>query len=116
MPQPEGGIDMLKRSLNQAFDQYVIDRVDTILSIAGITDEKYSKTVKEAHTVLEQLLKMAKGLEAQHPELLRMVMDFEAATAVEAGFAAEIAYKEGLRDISYIRQEFMSFLQKSPCQ
>jgi hypothetical protein len=106
---------MLSQSLNQAFDQYVSDRVDTILSIAGITDSNYSKYAKQAQTVLEQLLRITKELEPEHPELISLVMDFEAFSAVESGFAAEIAYKQGMRDICGIRQEFTAFLQQSPC-
>lgn len=107
---------MLKQSLNQAFDQYVADRVDTILSLAVITDSNYSKFSKEANTTLEQLLQIVKELEPERPELIRLVMDFEAFSAVESGLAAEIAYKQGMRDIAGIRQEFLAFLQESPCR
>ena len=90
---------MVKQSLNQAVDQYISDRVDTILSLAGIADGNYRKCAEEAQITLDQLLQIAKGLEPEHPELIRLVMDFEAFSAIESGVAAEIVYKQGMRDI-----------------
>ena len=103
---------MFNSILNQAFEQYVFDRVDNILRIAGVTDAKYRKVVKEADSVLTQLMVIARELEAQHPELLRLVMEYEAATALESGLAAEIVYREGIRDSCSIRQAFTTFMQK----
>ncbi|WP_371362433.1 hypothetical protein SRRS_35780 [Sporomusa rhizae] len=103
---------MLNSILNQAFEQYVFDRVDNILSIAGVADAKYRKAVKEADSVLSQLMAIARELEAQHPELLRLVMEYEAATTLESGLAAEIVYREGIRDNCSIRQEVATFMQK----
>ena len=103
---------MFNRILNQAFEQYVIDRVDNILSIAGVADAKYRKVVKEADSVLTQLMVIAGELEAQQPELLRLVTAYEAATTIESGLAAEIVYQEGIRDSCSIRQEFVNFMQQ----
>lgn len=103
---------MFNSILNQAFEQYVIDRVDNILSIAGVADAKYRKVVKEADSVLTQLMVIAGELEAQQPELLRLVMAYEAATTIESGLAAEIVYREGIRDSCSIRQEFVNFMQQ----
>lgn len=102
---------MLNSILNQAFEQYVFDRVDNILAIAGVTDEKYRKVVKEGDSVLSQLMEIARELEAQHPELLHLVMKYEAATTLESGLVAEIVYREGIRDSCSIRQEFATFMQ-----
>jgi hypothetical protein len=44
--------------------------------------------------------------------LLRLVMEYETATAIESGLAAEIVYREGIRDSCSIRQEFTTFMQK----
>jgi len=98
--------------LNQAFEQYVFGRVDNILITAGVTDAKYRKVVKEADSVLTQLMEIARELEAQHPELRRLVMEYEAATILESGLAVEIIYREGIRDSCSIRQEFTTFMQK----
>ncbi|WP_371372472.1 hypothetical protein [Sporomusa aerivorans] len=103
---------MFNSILNQAFEQYVFDRVDNILNIAGVTDAKYRKVVKEADSVLTQLMAIARELEAQQPELLRLVMEYEAATTIESGLTAEIVYREGIRDSLSIRQEFTAFMQK----
>lgn len=103
---------MFSSILNQAFNEYVFDRVGNILSVAGVADEKYRKTVKEADSILSQLMESARELEAQHPELLRLVMAYEAATTLESGLAAEIVYREGLRDSCGVRQEFANFMQK----
>lgn len=103
---------MLKNILNQAFEQYVFDRVDNILSVAGVTDAKYRKAVKEVGSVLSQLMAIARELEGQQPELLRLVMEFEAAASLESGLAAEIVYREGMRDSGSVRQEFVTFIQK----
>lgn len=103
---------MFNSILNQAFEQYVFDRVDNILSIAGVTDAKYRKVVKEAASVLSQLMEIARELEAQHPELLRLVMEYEAAVTLESGLAAEIVYREGIRDSFSVRQELATFMQK----
>ena len=103
---------MFNSILNQAFEQYVLDRVDNILIIAGVTDAKYRKVVKAADSVLSQLMKIACELEAQQPELLRLVMEYEAATTIESGLTAEIVYREGIRDSLSIRQEFTAFMQK----
>jgi hypothetical protein len=102
---------VLNNSLSQAFDQYVFDRVDTILGLAAVTDENYRKAVREVDAALEKLLRIAKQLEPQQPELTRLVRDFESAAASESGCAAEFAYKQGMRDLCGIRQEFSSFLQ-----
>jgi hypothetical protein len=103
---------VLKSILNKAFDQYVFDRVDNILSTARNANVKYSKTVKEVDYVLSQLMVIAKELEEQRPELLCLVMDFESATGLESGFAAEIAYREGIRDSLRMRQEFITLIRK----
>ena len=103
---------MLKRILNQTFEQYVFDRVDNILSTAGETDAEYAKAVKAAETVLSQLMTIAIELEAQQPELLRLVMEFEAAATFESGLAAEIAYREGMRDCRGLRREFLAFIRE----
>ena len=103
---------MFNSILNQAFEQYVFDRADNILITAGVTDAKYRKVVKEADSVLTQLMEIARELEAQHPELLGLVMEYEAATALESGLAAEIVYREGIRDSCSVRQEFATFMQK----
>ena len=102
---------MLNSMLNQAFDQYVFDRVDNILGIAGANDAKYRKAVKETDSVLSQLMAIARELEAQQPELLHLVMAYEAATTLESGLAAEIVYREGVRDNCGIRQAVATFLQ-----
>ncbi|SDE69933.1 hypothetical protein [Sporomusa acidovorans] len=103
---------MFNSILNQALEQYVSDRVDNILSIAGVADAKYKKLVREADSVLSQLMEIARELEAQHSELLRLVMEYEAATNIESGLAAEIVYREGIRDSCRIRQEVANFMQK----
>lgn len=103
---------MFNRILNQAFEQYVIDRVDNILGIAGIGDARYRKVVNEADSLLSQLIEMARELEAQQPELLRLVMAYETANTLESGLATEIVYREGIRDSCSIRQEFAAFMQK----
>ncbi|QDR81551.1 hypothetical protein SPTER_29370 [Sporomusa termitida] len=103
---------MLNRILDQAFDHYVFTRVDQILNLAGTNDAGYSKTAREVSAALDQLLALGRALKAQHPELTGLVMDFEALTALESGQAAEIAYRQGLRDSSQLRQAFMTFLQQ----
>lgn len=103
---------MFNSILNQALEQYVLDRVDDILSIAGVADAKYRQVVKETGSVLEKLIEIARELEAQHPELLRLVMEYEAATNLESGLAAEIVYREGIRDSCRVRQEVANFMQK----
>ncbi|QDR82629.1 hypothetical protein SPTER_40580 [Sporomusa termitida] len=103
---------MLKGLLSEAFDQYVFDRVDHILNLADANDAGYSKTAREVSAALDRLLVLARALKAEHPELTGLVMDFEALTALESGQAAEISYKQGLRDSSHIHREFMTFLQQ----
>ncbi|MDF2876880.1 MAG: hypothetical protein K0R22_3563 [Sporomusa sp.] len=103
---------MFNSILNQAFEQYVLDRVDHILGIAGVADAKYRKVVKEADSVLSQLMEIARELEAERPELPRLVREYESATTVESGLVAEILYREGIRDSCSIRQEFAAFMQK----
>ena len=103
---------MLKSILNEAFNQYIFIRVDSILKLAGTTDAGYSKTVSNVRNTLDRLLALAWELEGQVPELLELVMDFESFTALESGQSAEITYKQGLRDFSHIQQEFMTFLQQ----
>ncbi|WP_144351031.1 hypothetical protein [Sporomusa termitida] len=113
--RPEAGREegvMLNRILDQAFDHYVFTRVDQILNLAGTNDAGYSKTAREVSAALDQLLALGRALKAQHPELTGLVMDFEALTALESGQAAEIAYRQGLRDSSQLRQAFMTFLQQ----
>ncbi|QDR79559.1 hypothetical protein [Sporomusa termitida] len=114
---PEPGAEqedrlILQSILNEAFNQYIFTRVDNILKLAGTNDAGYSKTVSKVGAILERLLALAGELEGQYPELLELVMDFESFTALESGQSAEIAYKQGLRDIGYIHQEFMAFLQQ----
>ncbi|HWR06522.1 hypothetical protein [Sporomusa sp.] len=115
-PQPPGAAQddrlMLQSILNEAFNQYIFTRVDNILKLAGTNDDGYSKTVSKVGATLDRLLALAGELEAQYPELLELVMDFESYTALESGQSAEIAYKQGLRDSGYIHQEFMTFLQQ----
>jgi hypothetical protein len=108
----QGGFVVLENILNQAFDQYIFDRVDDILRIAGTTDIKYSKAAKEVHNTLAKLMVLATELKAHHPELLHLVMDFEAVTVIESGLAAEIAYRQGMRDSSSVRQKFITFIQE----
>ena len=103
---------MLNRILNQALDQYVFDRVDQILRIAGAADEEYMKAANGAETALSQLMTMARKLEAQHPELIRLVTDYEAAANFESSLATEIVNREGIRDSCGIRQEFGAFMQQ----
>ncbi|QDR82936.1 hypothetical protein [Sporomusa termitida] len=102
----------LRETLNQAFDQYVFIRVDHILNLAGTKDAGYSKTAREVSAALDRLLALARALKTQQPEMTGLVMDFEALTALESGQAAEIAYRQGLRDSSRLRQEFMTLLQQ----
>ncbi|HWR08681.1 hypothetical protein [Sporomusa sp.] len=53
---------MLKSILNQAFNQYIFDKVDATLSLAGTTDVHYSKAVKDVSTTLDQLMVFANEL------------------------------------------------------
>ncbi|SDF67107.1 hypothetical protein [Sporomusa acidovorans] len=103
---------MFNSILDQAFEQYVLDRVDDILSIAGVADVKYRQVMKEAGSVLAKLVEIARELEEQRPELLQLVMKYEAATTMESGLATEIVYREGVRDSCRIRQEVADFMQK----
>lgn len=103
---------MLNSIFNQAFEQYVFDRVDNILVIAGVADAKYKKVVKESDSVLSQLMEIAHEMEAQQPELLLLLMAYEAATTIESGLAAEIVYREGIRDSYSVRQELATFMHK----
>ncbi|QDR80472.1 hypothetical protein SPTER_18000 [Sporomusa termitida] len=103
---------MLNRMLTQAFDQYVFTRVDHILNLAGTTDAGYSKTAAEVSAALDRLLVLARALKAEQPAMTGLVMDFEALTALESGQAAEIAYKQGLRDSRHIRRQFIACLQQ----
>ncbi|QDR82516.1 hypothetical protein [Sporomusa termitida] len=108
-----GGADaVLKSVLDQAFDQYVFTRVDHILRLAEAKDDGYRQTVRDASDALDRLLALARKLKAQHPEMLDLVMDFEAWAGLESGKTAEIAYRQGLRDSSQLRQEFMTYLQQ----
>ncbi|SDD54639.1 hypothetical protein [Sporomusa acidovorans] len=102
---------MLNHILNQALEQYVFDRADNILSIAGVADAKYRKAEREVESVLSQLMEIARELEAQQPELLCLVMEYEAAANFKSGLAAEIVYREGIRDSCSVRQEFAAFMQ-----
>ncbi|SEP13075.1 hypothetical protein [Propionispora vibrioides] len=104
---------MLHSVLKQAFEQYVFDRVSDILSLASVTDAKYKKAVKESDAVLSQLMELARSLEAQQPELLLLIMEYEAVTTLEAGLAAEIIYREGFRDSCSLRQEFAALMQQT---
>ncbi|WP_371363016.1 hypothetical protein SRRS_40100 [Sporomusa rhizae] len=103
---------MLNSILTQAFDQYVFDRVNNILAIAGVADAKYRKALKEGESVLAQLMEIAHELETQHPELLHLVMEYEAAASLEFGLAVEIVYREGIRDSCSVCQEFANFMRK----
>ncbi|QDR79948.1 hypothetical protein SPTER_12520 [Sporomusa termitida] len=103
---------MLTRTLTQAFDQYIFTRVDHILNRAGTNDAGYSKTAREVSAALDRLLVLARALKAEQPEMTGLVMDFEAWAALESGQAAEIAYRQGLKDSSQVRQELMTFLQQ----
>ncbi|QDR78900.1 hypothetical protein [Sporomusa termitida] len=104
--------DGLKSVLAQTFDQYVFTRVDHILSLAEADDDGYRQTVKDASNALDRLLALARRLKTQQPEMLGLVMDFESWAGLESGKAAEIAYRQGLRDSSQLRQEFMAYLQQ----
>ncbi|VBB06122.1 Hypothetical protein LUCI_1337 [Lucifera butyrica] len=104
---------MLESILNQAFEQYVFDRVDNLLSIAGVANAKYAKAMKESESILLQLMAIAREQEAQYPELLPLVMKFETVTVFESSLAAEIAYRAGIRDRCSVRQEFVTFIQKN---
>ncbi|QDR81932.1 hypothetical protein SPTER_33520 [Sporomusa termitida] len=103
---------MLTRLLSEVFDQYVFTRVDQILNLAGTHDARYSKTAAEVSAALGKLLVLARALKAQQPEMTGLVMDFEALTALESGQAAEIAYRQGLRDSRQIRRELMTCLHR----
>ncbi|QDR79880.1 hypothetical protein [Sporomusa termitida] len=102
----------LKEMLNQAFDQYIFTRVDHILNLAATQDAGYNRTASEVSAALDRLLELARALKAEQPEMTGLVMDFEAWAALESGQTAEIAYRQGLRDSSRVRQEFMTFLQQ----
>ncbi|WP_144351362.1 hypothetical protein [Sporomusa termitida] len=110
-PGQAGGV-MLTRLLSEVFDQYVFTRVDQILNLAGTHDARYSKTAAEVSAALGKLLVLARALKAQQPEMTGLVMDFEALTALESGQAAEIAYRQGLRDSRQIRRELMTCLHR----
>jgi hypothetical protein len=103
---------VLKSILNKAFDQYVFDRVDTIFNTTAADDAKYYKAVTEVDSILSQLMIIARELEEQRPELIRLVRDMESATTLESGLAAEIAYREGMRDNHSVRREFVEFIRK----
>ena len=114
-PQPGAAPDdrlMLQSILTEAFNQYIFNRVETILKLAQTNDADYRKTVHEVSGLMNRMLKLAGKLEAQYPELIELVMELESYTALESGQSADIAYKQGLRDSGYIHQEFMSFLQQ----
>lgn len=102
---------MLNSIFDRAFEQYVFDRVDNILVIAGVADAKYKKALKESDFILSQLMEIAREQKEQHPELLQLVMAYETAIASESGLAAEIAYREGIRDGYSVRQELTAFMQ-----
>jgi hypothetical protein len=103
---------VLKSILNQAFNQYIFDKVDATLSLAGTTDVHYSKAVKDVSTTLDQLMVFANELKTQHPELISLVLNFESVTAIESILASEIAYRQGLRDSNSVRQEFITFIEE----
>ncbi|QDR81147.1 hypothetical protein [Sporomusa termitida] len=105
----EGRVEF-QRLLHEAFDQYVFTRVDHILRLAGTNDAGYRKTAAEVSAALDRLLALARALKDQQPEMTGLVMDFEAWAALESGQAAEIAYRQGLRDSSQVRQAFMALL------
>lgn len=106
------GRDGLKGMANQAFDQYIITRVEDILTLAGTEDAGYSRTVREVGAALDRLLGLARVLKSQYPQMTGFVMDFEALTSLESGQSAKIAYRQGLRDSRRLRREFMTFLQQ----
>ena len=103
---------MLQSILNEAFNQYIFTRVDNILKQAETTDADYRETSSKVSSLLKRLLKLAGKLEVQYPELIELVMELESYAALESGQAAEIAYKQGLRDSGYIHKEFMTFQQQ----
>jgi hypothetical protein len=103
---------VLNRIVKQNFDQYVFDRVDHILSTAGAADSEYGKAVSNVGGILSQLMAIARELEEQQPQLLRLVMEFESAATLESGMAAEIAYREGLKDGCRLRREFITFIRE----
>jgi hypothetical protein len=59
-----------------------LNRVDDILSIYGVADVKYRQVMKETGSVLAKLVEIARELEEQRPELLQLVMKYEAATTM----------------------------------
>ena len=100
---------LLQSIFNEAFNQYIFARVDSIIKLAGTQDAGYSKTISKAGATLDRLLALARELAGPYPELMELVMDYESFTALESGQLAEIVYKQGLRDCS---QEIMTFLQQ----
>ncbi|QDR79275.1 hypothetical protein [Sporomusa termitida] len=102
----------LKRLLNQVFDQYIAARVEQILLRAGTQDADYRETGEKVSAALGQLLALSRKLKDRQPEMTGLVMDFETWTTLESGQAAEIAYRQGLRDSSEVCRELMAFLQQ----
>lgn len=103
---------MLKANLEHAVEQYLFDRVETIRGVAAAGDSDYGRAVREVQATLDCLLEKAKALQAEHPELTGLVMEFETATAAESWLASKISYRQGLRDLCRISGEFVAFLRE----
>lgn len=101
----------LKRLINQTVDQYITARVEQILLQAGAQDADYRQTGEKVSATLGQLLALSRKLKGRQPEMTGLVMDFESWTTLESGQAAEIAYRQGLRDSREVCRELLACLQ-----
>ena len=102
---------MLKQCLRQGMEQYLLARVENIHETAAIADSQFAAGVRQAEAALDKLLRLARELERERPELVRLVVDYEAAAAGQYWLGARIAYRQGLRDCRRVRRQLAAFLK-----
>ena len=101
---------MLKQCLRQAMEQYLVARTENLHETAAIADSQFAAGVRQAEAALDKLLRLARELEREQPQLIRLVVDYESAAAGQYWLGVRIAYREGLRDSGRVRRNFAAFL------
>lgn len=93
-------------------EAYLVARTENIHETTCVADSQFAAGVRQAEAALDRMLRLARELEQERPELVNRVVDYEAAAAGQYWLGARIAYREGLRDRGRLRRQLRELLQE----
>lgn len=99
---------MTKSLFNAVLENYIVTKSNEVLACAKNYNTDYTEANVKAHERLKSLFTYAKEKNDGH--LRDLIEEYELWANAETGYAAAVAYKQGIKDGVQIKDEFQQFL------